>query len=389
MSLRATLIATLFALTSATPSLADQEPVEGLQWNWNDAERRYHIQGSIFVPDWVWMRALNNLEVRANELHLELVSTCAPRAPHKKRWEVDCKIDAIGLQVAALPRDARRPNEAEESRLDKILAEWTERLTDTKIRMIWGANGAIRSVSLPELKRLNRRDGENIEIFRQIMVRAFSPLEIGLPRKGTDKGNGAWTEKQPLLAGFLTDAGSVGNVPTTHEINARRGSQVRIASSGRGTVGNAGRTRNVGGNEEIADHFNVEFNTETFFDTEAGHIVRRQAIFGGTPTASSAIADGTAGLPYLQSYRVQLIPTDADPPLVMPSKEVEPSLGESSPSAVQQPRPAGGSGEPGAAIIPQASTSPGSGTSGVPDAPAAEPPVMEIQEPPVAQPDAP
>ncbi|TVQ93398.1 MAG: hypothetical protein EA397_04580 [Deltaproteobacteria bacterium] len=384
MSRSATALALFFSLGATTPAFAEQEPVEGLAWNWNDVERRYHIQGSIFVPDWVWVRALNNLEVRANELHIELVATCEATEPHKKRWNVDCNIDAVGLQVAALPRDARRKNETDSSRLDRILEEWKERLTDSTVRMQWRDNGRIRSINLPDLNRMNRRDGENIEIFRQIMVRTFSPLEIELPKKATDKGDRTWTEKQPLIAGFLTDAGSVGNVPTIHQIDAQRGSQVRIASSGKGTVGNAGRTRNVGGQSEIADHFNVEFNTETFFDTEAGHIVRRQVIFGGNPTASSAIADGTAGLPYLQSYKVQLIAADVEPPIVMPTKEVEPSLG--GPSAVQQPRPMGAAGEPGGATVP--SPVPAAGTSiPDPDAPSPEPPVIDISEPPIVEPD--
>lgn len=333
MSLRATALASLLALGAIGPSTAlaqdSDGPIEGLAWQWNDKELRYHINGSVFVPDWIWLRSLNNLEIRSNEIYMELVTTCGPREPSKKRWEVDCIIDAVGLQAAALPADAQKQKSAdagEDSRLDRILVEWSERLQGETIRTQWSATGRVRSITLPTLDRRNRRDGENSEIIRQVLVRALSPLDLNLPRKGSDKGDRTWSEKEPLLAGFLSDSGSVGNIPTQHTIDVRRGDQVRITSQGAGTVGNAGRVQNVAGTQQIADFFEVEFTTETFFDIGQGHMVRREAIFGGSPTASSSIADGTAGLPYLQTYRVQLIPTDAPPPLVMPSKEVTSSL---------------------------------------------------------------
>jgi hypothetical protein len=326
MTPRAFALAAVLAGATAPLSAAAEEPVEGLAWKWNDKSIRYQINGSIFVPDWVWMRALNNLEIRVNELYIETVLTCAPREPAKKRWEIRCNIDGVGIQAAALPNDARREKEGEEAALTKILQEWSERLKDTGLVMLWSDTGRIRSVTLPELSRLNRRDGENIEIIRQVFVRVLSPLEIVLPKKGTDKGLRSWTEKEPLIAGFLSDFGTVGSVPTEHVIDAQRGNQVRIRTQGAGTVSNASKTQAVAGSEQLADFYEVEFTTESFFDTAAGHLVRREAIFGGTPTASSAIADGTAGLPYLQTYRVQLIPADAPPPLVMPSREVEPEL---------------------------------------------------------------
>jgi hypothetical protein len=332
MNLRATALAALLGAALPIAASAAEAPIDGLAWKWNDKAVRYQIYGTLFVPDWIWLRALNNLEIRVNEVYVEMVTTCSPRTPGKKRWEVRCTIDAIGIQAAALPADSRRSEKAT-GNLDKILEEWTERLTGTAINTQWSETGRVRSVTLPDLNRMNRRDGENIEIIRQLMVRMLSPLEIGLPKKGTDRGERFWTEKEPLIAGFLSDSGTVGSVPTEHVIDAQRGSQVRIRSQGKGTVSNASQTQSVGGGEQLRNFFEVEFTTETFFDVDAGHMVRREAIFGGTPTASSQLADGFQGLPYLQTYRVQLVAADAPPPIVMPSREVEPELFKSAQAA--------------------------------------------------------
>jgi len=337
MSVRATAFAAFCLASLAAPTAAlAEEPIDGLSWRWSDKELRYHIHATIFVPDWHWFRAVNNYEVRVNEMYVELVTTCKPVGPGKKAWDVACSIDAIGIEAAPLPADADqgRPKGSDEpSNLDRILEEWGERLTkEAKLRMIWGENGKIKSFTLGGLSRLNRRDGENIEYMRQLLNRVFSPLEIGMPKKGTDKGNRSWSEKGPLIAVFM-GAATVGNVDTTHQINAQRGDMVRIATQGEGTVSNAGRTVNVGGQEQLSDTFKVGFWTESFFDVSAGHLLRREVIFDGKPTASSMLADGTEGLPYIQTYRVQLLSADEETPLVMTSREIASRLFNQSPGA--------------------------------------------------------
>lgn len=327
MSVRAAALVAFCLASFAAPTAAfAEEPIEGLAWRWNDKELRYHIHATVFLPDWHWFRALNNYEVRVNEMYVELVTTCKPVSPGKKAWDVSCSVDAIGIEAVPLPADARQgagKDTEQATNLDKILEEWGDRLTkEAVLRMQWGENGKIRSFTLGGLKRLNRRDGENTEYMRQLLNRVFAPLEIGMPKKGTDKGDRAWSEKSPLIAGFMGAAGTVGNVDTTHEINAQRGDMVRIATQGEGTVSNAARTVNVGGQSQLADTFQVGFWTESFFDVAQGHLLRREVIFDGKPTASSMLADGTEGLPYIQTFRVQLLSADEETPLVMASREI-------------------------------------------------------------------
>lgn len=288
---------------------------DGLQWQWStDTERTYHVRSQVRLPTFIFFNAFNNIDVRIFEFAWEMVTTCKGVQPiGKKAWEVACTIDDISIQAAAMPGD--------EGRLTPVAQEWDERLTGKVMQLQFTLDGRVRNVGFDSIERRNRRDGENTERVRQILTRMFSPLDFRMPKNGDDKGIGGWAQKDTLLVGFTSSRGTTGAVEVTHNISGAKGSQVKVLSKGAGTVGNIDSASAVAGQERI-DQYKMELTTETFFDTAAGEMIKRQAAVYGTPTASALVADGTDGIPYIQGYSLDLIRAGEPRPTLPESKEV-------------------------------------------------------------------
>ena len=311
-------LGSLIAAGALAPASA--HATTGLQWQWEGQSRTYQIQGQLRLPEFVWMRSLNNNEARVFEVRLDMVTTCAPnKSLGKTGWEVHCTVDDIGVQAVALGADV--------GILGPILEEWDGRLTGAVVEIEWTADGRIRNVGFGEMERRNRRDGENLEVFRQLMARAFSGFDLRMPKKGDDKGLGEWTQKAPLVMGFPSTLGTVGTAEVVHKVQGQKGDKLKIASKGGGVLANAGNTIIVAGQEEIANRYEMDMASEAMFDVAKGQLVRREVASNGTPTASSQMADGFRGLPYVQAYRIDLVPAGSPPPTVIESKEVEAVFG--------------------------------------------------------------
>jgi hypothetical protein len=155
------------------------------------------------------------------------------------------------------------------------------------------------------------------------MTRVFSAFDLQLPKRGDDKGDGEWVQKSMLVFGFMGNAGTLGTASTVHKVMGIKGTQVKIGSEGSGVLANAASTRVVAGQEEIANQYKMEMSGEAMWDGAAGHLIRRQVVSDGTPTAGSELADGYQGLRYIQAYKIDLLPADAPPPPVMATAEVD------------------------------------------------------------------
>lgn len=304
-------VAILAGLALAVPAHA----TSGLEWQWDEAERVYHILGEVQLPELVWLRAFNNKEVRLSGFRLELMTTCkAAEAAGKKAWEVHCRIDDVSLQAVRFPGDPPGTT-------DEILVEWDERLTGKHVELLWRKDGRIRDVGWVDLVRRNRRDGENIEVMRQLMVRAFAPLDLELPKKGDDGGTGAWDQGDTLLLTLPSSGGTVGGTQVTHTIAAEKDGVVKVGTAGEGTISNAQSIDTTAGQANLANTYKMTLRGEAMFDTGQGHLLKREVLAAGAPTASSNLADAFAGLPYVQAFRVDLVPAGTAAALP-PSKEI-------------------------------------------------------------------
>jgi hypothetical protein len=319
--MRQSLNTILFLLTFGLGAAPAGPSTTGLAWNWEGQSRTWHIVSQVKLPEFVWWRALNNDEARVQEVRIDSVLTCRPIGPiGKKGWEVWCRIDDIALSGATLPSDR--------GRLDPIVKEWDTRITGAELEMDWSRDGKISNIGWVGLERRNQRDGENIEVMRQLMSRNLASLDFGLPKHGDDKGAGQWVQKNPLLVHLPSSQGVVGGMSVTHTITAAKETKVKFATSGKGTIASTGSTTTMSGGsddpgqEAINNFYAMELNSEGLWDSALGHIVRRESVATGTPTSSSVQAEGYAGLPYVQGHRVELITSGTAPPVLGESGEV-------------------------------------------------------------------
>lgn len=306
----------------ATTSAHAAEPVDGLAWQWNGQSRTYHIDTTLLMPEWVWIRAVNNLEVRAMEVYMDLVTTCAPEKDHSKRWFMKCKINDFALQPAAMPRDGNLA-QGENNPLQQIVDEWKERLVGSHIEIKWMSDGRLSAFRWLDLERRNRRDLENLEIFRQLFMRAFAPMQMRMPKKGSDEGAGSFEEKNPMLIGYPAGLGGVGSVKVLHTFELGEDGLVNITSEGTGSIGHPTST-SAQMSTGVANTFDMTVEASGVFDTKNGFLVSREATIQGEASAGSAVSEGRQALPYVQIYKVQHLDSPEDAPELRENKPTRP-----------------------------------------------------------------
>lgn len=322
MILRSLLAAAALTLATATPAAA-ADPIDGLAWQWNGKSRTYRIESTLLMPEWVWIRALNNLEVRAIEVYYDLVLTCAPQKDGTTKWFITCTVDRFGMEAAAMPRDAQLA-EGENSPLQQILNEWKERLEGkAKLEISWTADGRLGYFQWQGLDRRNRRDLENLEIFRQLVMRAFAPVQLRLPKKGSDEGAGQLEEKNPMLSGYPAGVGGVGAVRVVTALAKGEDGLVTLKSTGDGSIGHPTATSPVM-TQDVVNTFAMKIDADGVWDPTGGHLVSRTATIEGIASAGSAVSEGRQALPYVQIYKVELVPEGTEAAPVRDTKPITP-----------------------------------------------------------------
>jgi hypothetical protein len=148
--------------------------------------------------------------------------------PSGKRFAIECLIDDATLRGKALP--------GEEALLKSIMEADQERLKGALVTLSVGPDGRIRSLDLVASGTPNGRMAQIMENLRQMVRRAFSPLDVQLPKRGDDKGK-KWSQKgTPMAMELMTEQGTSGGIVMKHRVSGTDGALVRIETTGRGTV---------------------------------------------------------------------------------------------------------------------------------------------------------
>ncbi|MFT7518551.1 MAG: hypothetical protein ACI9MC_000683, partial [Kiritimatiellia bacterium] len=237
----------LIGLAMAIPAHA----TTGLEWQWEGQQRTYEVLGDVRLPTVVWFRSRDNNEVRVTRLHFEFVMKCAPMHPlGKKAWQVGCELTDVALQATA-PRSNRES-------LVEVLTEWDERLTGKTVQFQHMNDGRVRSIGFLDVVRQHKRDGQNIEVMRQVVARGLAAFDLRFPKRGDDGGDGTWVEKGPMAMGFMSSQGSVGGANLVHTIQASKGGMSKIISRGAGTMSDASSMQETAGSQSLSDHFDMQ-----------------------------------------------------------------------------------------------------------------------------------
>lgn len=300
-----TIVAMLSAAQAAPASDA------GLAWDWS-VEHRFFLESEVRLPYLMWFAKQFNEQARVSAFRVRVVADCVPGDPGRRVREVLCDIEDVSLTASGVAQ--------EEGLLQPILEELDERLSGATVQLQVRDDGRLVNIDMEDLDRRNRRVGRMNENLRLVVSRAFAGLDLPLPPNADDP---QWVQHDAWLMKAPAAQGSIGSARIVHNRGDDDGRLLQIVTGGRAIIVPA-----LTGNQYAA-----RMTSEAWFDRHTGALTDRSWTVIAAPTPSSAIAEGTAGYPYLQVGHVVALAPDQSYPVG--ASEALPPLDED-PSAIQQ-----------------------------------------------------
>jgi hypothetical protein len=287
------------------------EEVGDYQWSWSEGvSHSWYLQTEVQLPSAMWFVADYNRQARVAAFQIEFLITCGLDAPPGKRsLALRCSVDDVAIRAAALPGD--------EGVLPEILAEMDEKLSVAELQVVLRKDGRLNQVDLENVDKRNRRISQMHENMRLVLARAMAGFDLRLP-KSEDLKIGAWPQYSAELMELPSSVGTLGAVELAHGVQGVTSGLVPIASSGRGTMSPSSA------GSSSPDIYALELEARGIFDTDLGVLRERRWTVLGLPTASSAMAEGGAGVPYGQRGFLSYVPAGQSPPVLGETMEVAP-----------------------------------------------------------------
>ena len=266
----------------------------GLAWQWGEEEvRQYMVLSDLRMPGPTRMVAEQNADAYFSGIQLAMVMSCSPDyLTGKTGWSMRCKIESA--KVNAIPS----ANSADIT--PEIAKDWEGHLNgDASLTFAFKTDGKLNRVDLEGIDISNPRTRDVQQAMRRIAIRAISPLNLQLPRKGDDKGKGVWKQADTLVMRYPTELASVGGASARHTLD---GDTITTAGRGVVEVSEGGAT------------FDMAMEGISTFDRERGVMLRSQVSVTGTPTAGSAYGETANAARYQQATVIQLVPEGQETP---------------------------------------------------------------------------
>jgi hypothetical protein len=272
----------MIVMLAVASALAGRPPADGLAWQWDSDEvRRYYIETEVQLPQYLWIAAERNAEARLVAFKTRAVMTCQGEPARKNRSSIRCRIEDASFVGASMPGDA--------GLLTKIVPELDDRLTGAEAQFQQREDGRMSHFDIQfQDGPADRRDNIIQNNLTLIAFRMFAGFDLRLPRSGT-ASDGLWVQYDDRLF-EAPSAGAPAPSEVVHGVMSVDNGLVKLESSGRGTA-------------VLQQGFNTyatRMESVAAFDTVNGGLRERQWTLLGEPTAGSAVAQGTSGVPYGQ-----------------------------------------------------------------------------------------
>jgi len=268
-------------LVASSPS-ARAAPPDGPQVSWDDGVvRRYLLKADIVTPNVLPMPAAKNIDGLLLGFRVDLIVTCKAELRMGKRgWALRCDIDDASIRG--------RPDPGTAGKVAVVAEEWSNLLDDGWIQVDALRTGRTPRVDLEGIPKGRVREQTIQQVMREMVVRAWSPMDVELPKRKDFAPELTWIQRDSLVLGLPSLAGgSVGGAQLTHQAAALTPGGWLVAFTGRGTLG-----WGIEQGESLRDLMMTDFSGSFLYDPEAKAI--RQAV---TLTASSpATSNGAKGL---------------------------------------------------------------------------------------------
>lgn len=268
-----------------------------------DEVQRLRVDARVRLPRVMWMTTDRNLEARTAQFAVGMTLSCGAVEDGRKAWRVDCLIEDAALQAVPMPGD--------ETRLQPVLEDMDRQLTGKVVRLRVRRDGRVTNVNLVgEGGPANRRTRLRDESLRLIAARGIAGLDLLRPRRF---GQDTWLQTQSILTMAPTVTGTAGATDLAHQLTPADDGGYSVRSSGKALIVPA-----TGGD---GDTFMATLACSAVVSAR-GHLVKREWHVVAEPTASSAIADGMQGLPYVQEGTLRAVAPDEEV-VLGETKEIE------------------------------------------------------------------
>lgn len=284
-------------LFTASASAAD-----GLEWEWEGANHRYLLGTTVTLGEPMWVRGTVNRDTRLYGFAIDLVTTCVGESPRGgKAYNVVCTLDDLSVRLESAPTDP--------GILQSLAEEYEATYEGKPVQFVMRDDGRIRDLDIAGVDTSNRRIDQIHQPFREMIKRTFALLEVRLPRKGTDRGAGSWSEVGTTAMGVPSTMGTMGRAEVTITLGDANGGQQVMDIAAKGIIGPAEMIM-VNGTERPRTLYDTEMAGTAVFDTNDHFLVSQSYSLAGVTTSSSMQGQG-AGLAYTQRSEGRVIPADA------------------------------------------------------------------------------
>lgn len=295
--------ALILALSLVVPTASAEEgavrtQTPGLTWSPDPGSHvRWRVDNTVELPAAVLFKTDFNHEARVLRWRSAMVLDCEASDVSPRRVVWSCAVEDAALEGATFAVD--------QGRLNDILHELDEKLTDSVVEFEISSHGRLHEVKLRQArlnKQHNRRTNRMNETLRQIVRRGLAGFDLDVPAKPTE---GAWVQLRSTLLEMPAPAGTMSVADVASAGHAVGDRYVAIRTSGAGVI----QPELYATTEAWYD---ADIEAIAAFDRELGVLAQREWTVVAKPTASNPAAQGFAGLDYLQSGRIVMLGPDEE-----------------------------------------------------------------------------
>ncbi len=274
----------MMALALGAVATTTASATDGLAWDWEGKTHRYLLRTDVQLAEVIWIRSNVSRESRIVGFSVDIVATCVGGdAQGKRGWEVACTMDDLTVVFDEAP--------SEPGVMEGLARELDELYTGKPVELAFNRDGRIRSFEIQGIDETDRRNNQIHQPFRELLRRAFAPLEVRLPRKGTDRGANTWRQVGCMAMQFPSILGSIGRADISYNVTGQEGDVVSMDSTAAGIMG-TGEMVTINGVDRPRNQYDMELTGNLGFNVADGYLVKQSYVTTAVSTASAALGAG-------------------------------------------------------------------------------------------------
>ena len=274
----------MMALALGAVATTTASATDGLEWDWEGATHRYLLRTDVQLAEVIWIRSNVSRESRIVGFAVDIVTTCVGGdAQGKRGWEVTCIMDDLSVVFDEAP--------SEPGVMDGLAKELDALYTGKPVVLAFNRDGRLRSFEVEGIDETDRRNNQIHQPFREMLRRAFAPLEVRLPRKGTDRGSNTWKHIGSMAMQFPSILGSIGRADITYAVTSQEGAVVSLDSTAEGVMG-TGEMVTINNVDRPRNQYNMELTGNLQFNIADGYLVKQSYVTSAVSTASATLGEG-------------------------------------------------------------------------------------------------